>query len=396
MKRLKILFVLPAYYPALDYGGPIPVAQNLARRLIARGHEVTVLTTNLLTKSSKLGNKTEEREVEGIRTVYLNSVARYHWVGITPDVFRYLRRELDGFDVVHVYGYREFITLAVAGWACAVGKPYVLQALGTTSRIKRSFVKKFLYDTLFGRGVLRGAATLIAKTPADRDSYLAVGVPPGKISLIPNGMDPPEELERVGEGDFRRRYGIGKHETLFLFLGRIDPNKGVGLLIRAFARLHDCSRLAIVGPDEGTRREFERLVAKSGMGGSVFFTGPLYAEEKWSAFTDADVYVLPSVHENFGMTVLEAMTCGTPVILTEGCGIASQIKDRAGLVVPYEEETLAGALQRLLDDRKLREKLGEGGRRVLEEEFSWEPVVEKVEALYGQALASGRGMKAGA
>ena len=189
---MKVLFVIPAYYPALDYGGPVPVARNLAQRLVARGHGVTVWTTNLLTKDSKLGKGTEEREVEGVRVVYLNSIARYRWVGIAPGVFRYLRRELDRFDVVHVYGYREFITLAVAVWARAVGKPYVPQALGTTSRIKRSFVKKFLYDTLFGRGVLRGAVALIAKTPADRDAYLAVGVSPGKVSLIPNGIDPPE------------------------------------------------------------------------------------------------------------------------------------------------------------------------------------------------------------
>ena len=197
-------------------------------------------------------------------------------------------------------------------------------------------------------------------------------------------------MERVGEGNFRRRYDMETNETLFLFLGRIDPNKGVGLLIRAFARLRGRSRLAIVGPDEGSRRGFERLVARSGIGGSVFFTGPLYAEEKWSAFKDADVYVLPSVHENFGMTVLEAMICDTPVILTEGCGIAPQVKNRAGLVVPYDEEALSQAMRLLAEDAGLREDLAEGGRRLIEQEFSWEPVVEKLEDLYRWALTPQR------
>ncbi len=81
---MKVLFVLPAYYPALDFGGPIPVAQDSARRLADRGHEVTIWTTNLLTRSTKMGSKTEEREVDGIRTVYMNSVGRYRWVGIAP------------------------------------------------------------------------------------------------------------------------------------------------------------------------------------------------------------------------------------------------------------------------------------------------------------------------
>ena len=394
---MKILFVLPAYYPALDFGGPVPVAQDLARRLTARGHEVTVLTTNLLTKSSKLGNKTEEREVDGIRTVYLNSVARYHWVGIAPEVFGYLSRELPGFDVVHLYGYREFINLAVARRARATRKPYVLQALGTTARMKRSLGKKLVYDTLFGSSILKNAAALIAKSDVERRQYEAVGIPSERVALIPNGMEIPEEARRVVPGNFRKAHGIAEDETLLLFLGRIDPIKGLDLLIKAFARVKGARvRLAVVGPDEGLRGEFERLARERGVGDSVVFTGGLYGAQKWEAYTDADMYVLPSVFENFPRTVLEAMGCDMPVILTDRCGIAPQIKDRAGLVVPYDEGTLAGAIRRLVDDAGLRERLAEGGKRVLEEEFSWEPVVEKVEALYGRALASGKGMRAGA
>lgn len=390
---MRILFVLPAYYPAFDFGGPIPVAQDLARRFTARGHEVTILTTNLLTRSSKLGKKTEEREVEGIRVVYLNSVARYHWVGIPPDVYGFLRRELSGFDVVHLYGYREVINLAVARRARATGKPYVLQALGTTTRQKRSLGKKLVYDTLFGQFVLRNAASLIAKSEVERRQYEAAGITPRKIALIPNGMEIPDEARRVVPGSFRKAHGIGEDEILLLFLGRIDPIKGLDLLIRAFARIKSARsiRLAVVGPDEGRKGEFEKLARERGVGGSVVFTGGLYGAGKWEAYTDADVYVLPSVFENFPRTVLEAMGRDTPVIITDRCGIAPQIKDRAGLVVPYDEDALMGAIQSLMDDPALREKLAEGGRRVLEEEFSWEPVVAELEALYARAMSGDAG-----
>jgi glycosyltransferase involved in cell wall biosynthesis len=384
---VKILFVLPAYYPALDFGGPIPVAQDLARRLTARGHEVTVLTTNLLTKDSKMGKKTEEREVEGVRTVYLNSVARYHWVGVSPDVFGYLCRELASFDVVHLYGYREFLTLAVARRARAQGVPYVLQALGTTSRMKRSLGKKLVYDTLFGRSVLKNAVTLIAKSEIERQQYEAAGVPPEKVALVPNGMEIPDEARRAVPGSFREAHGVLEDEVLLLFLGRIDPIKGLDTLVRAFSRLEvGRARLVIAGPDEGGYRlELERLARERGLGESVVFTGGLYGDGKWEAYTDADVYVLPSVFENFPRTVLEAMGCGTPVVLTDRCGIASSIKDRAGLVVPYDEEALAGAIRRLMDDAGLRRKLADGGRRLLDEEFSWEPIVERHEDLYSRA-----------
>lgn len=387
MKGLKILFVLPAYYPALDFGGPIPVAQDLARRLNARGHEVTVWTTNLYTRDSKLGNKTEEREVDGTRTVYLNSVARYRWVGIAPGVFGHLRREGHDFDIVHVYGYREFLPLVVANWARRSGKPYVLQALGTTTRMKRSMGKKLVYDTLFGSAILKGAAVLIAKSEVERQQYLDAGVRSEKVSLVPNGMELPEEARLVSSGRFRQAHGVGAEEPLFLFLGRIDPIKGLEVLIRALAHLKDGRpKLAVAGPDEGGyRQELERLAQGLGLGKSVLFTGPLYGEQKWEAYTDSDVYVLPSVFENFPRTVLEAMGCGTPVVITDRCGIAPRIKDRAGLVVPYDEKALAHTLQRLLDDPKLRGKLASNGPDLLKEEFSWDQPVAQLERLYEQA-----------
>jgi glycosyltransferase involved in cell wall biosynthesis len=382
---LKILIVIPAYYPALDFGGPVPVARELARRFAERGHEMTVWTTNLYSKGKKLGNKTEERSVDGIRVVYFNSLIRYRWVGITPDVYRYLRREGERFDVIHVYGYREFLTLAVTRWAARNGKPYVLQSMGTVGRMSRSMSKKLLYDTVLGRGILKNAAKLIAKTPLEKNQYLTAGVEPERISVIPNGMDIPEEIDELEGGEFRSAYGLSKEDPLVLFLGRLHPVKGVDLLVRAFRRLEGRAQLAIVGPDEGPREELERMVESVGIRDRVVFTGPLYDEQKWAAYLDADVYVLPSAFENFPRSVLEAMSCRTPVIITDRCGIAAEIRDVAGLVVPYEEGALLKAMERLVDNPELRERMSEQGLRLLDERFSWPPIVEELENLYEQA-----------
>jgi len=387
---VKVLFVLPAYYPALDFGGPIPVAQDSARRLADRGHEVTIWTTNLLTRSTKMGSKTEEREVDGIRTVYMNSVGRYRWVGIAPDVFGYLRRELADYDVIHLYGYREFLTLAVAMYARRIGKPYVLQALGTTARMNRSMGKKLIYDAALGTSILKNAATLIAKSHLENQQYLEAGARPEKITLLPNGIELPEEAMTVEPGSFRRANNIGDDETLVLFLGRIDPIKGLDILLPAFANVRNRARLAIVGPDEGKRQGYEDFAARIGLGDSIIFVGPLYAEEKWAAYRDADIYVLPSVFENFPRTILEAMGCGTPVILTDRCGIASQIEGRAGLVVPYDEKSFSDALARLIDDRELRAELSESGRRLVSVEFSWEPLITRLENMYRDSMIKTR------
>lgn len=387
--------VVPVFYPALDYGGPIPVALNSAKHLVSRGHHVTVWTTNLVTsKGSKLGNRTEERDVEGARTVYLNSVAHYRWTGIAPDVVRYVYKELADYDVVHIYGFREFLTLIVSLSARALGKPYIVQTLGTIPRVTRSRTKKLIFDTLFSRAILHGASALIAKTPLDQKPYLDAGIPPEKVALIPNGIDQPAELSHVREGEFRHEYGIGKGEVLFLFVGRINPVKGVDLLVRAFSTLDKHARLVIVGPDEGYRQDIERFIQHRGLGRYVTFTGPLYGARKWAAYRDADVYVLPSMHENFGNVVLEAMICGLPVVLTDRCGIAPQVQGRGGLVVPYREEALAWAMKRLVSEPELREEVSKRGRSLLKEEFSWEPIVEKLERLYEGVIANTHANKA--
>jgi glycosyltransferase involved in cell wall biosynthesis len=388
---LKILFTIPAYHPATDYGGPIPVARDFARCLRDRGHDVTIWTTNLATGSSKLSGKTFEGEVDGIRVVYLNSLVRYKWVGIAPDVLSYARRELKDFDVVHLFGYREFLTLAVALWAKRSGKPYVLQALGTAGRVTRSVGKKLVYDALLGRPVLRNAAALVAKGAVESQHYLDSGVPSRKIRVIPNGMDEPEILQSLSPDVFREWYGIGLDEPLILFLGRLHQVKGVDLLLRAFARLADGrARLAVVGPDEGMRQEAERFVARKGLSGRVVFTGPLYDERKWEAYLAADLYVLPSVFENFPRAVLEAMACGTPVVLTDRCGIAPQVDGRAGLVVPYDEAALTRAMERMVGDGALRSRFSEGALRLIREEFSWDGPVTELERLYGRVVTGGR------
>jgi len=118
----------------------------------------------------------------------------------------------------------------------------------------------------------------------------------------------------------------------------------------------------------------------------ILFTGPLYDEAKWSAYRDADLFVLPSQNENFGNTAAEAVACGTPVLLTDRCGVAALVEGRAGLVVPHECDALAGALEQLLGDAQLRERLKAGCARVTRE-LGWEEPLDQTENLYA-SLAS--------
>jgi glycosyltransferase involved in cell wall biosynthesis len=178
-----------------------------------------------------------------------------------------------------------------------------------------------------------------------------------------------------------------------LFLGRLVPKKSPDLLIKAFAASCNGDQelrsalLVVAGAEEDLtyRSRLETLTAQLGISERVSFTGPLYGEVKWAAYRDADVFVLPSQHENFGNTAAEAMACGTPVIITDCCGIAPLVNHRAGLVVPYNQKSLEEALGRLLRDESLRIKFGEAGRG-LARELSWQRPVEIMEDIYRSLL----------
>jgi glycosyltransferase involved in cell wall biosynthesis len=152
--------------------------------------------------------------------------------------------------------------------------------------------------------------------------------------------------------------------------------------------------LALSGPDEndGYRQQLEVCAKRLGLSAQVLFTGPLYGDAKWSAYRDSDVFVLPSQNENFGNTAAEAVACGTPVLLTDRCGVASLVEGRAGLVVPHQCEALAAALEKLLNDAALRQQFKNGCLEVARE-LGWAEPLDQTEALY--ATFAGRSANSG-
>jgi glycosyltransferase involved in cell wall biosynthesis len=147
------------------------------------------------------------------------------------------------------------------------------------------------------------------------------------------------------------------------------------------------SVLVMAGPDEGDglRQRLETLAAQLGLKEKVFFTGPLYGDAKWAAYRDADVFVLPSQNENFGNTAAEAVACGTPVLVTDRCGIAPLVDQRAGLVVPHDRAALEAGMARILDDSALAERLRAGSKAVAGS-LSWAKPLAQMEALYRELV----------
>lgn len=397
---MRILKVTQAYYPFLDKGGPTVKVRSIARALRQRGHQITVLTADLglerangredFALPARWGWRAEEN---GTEAIYLRTRAHYRALTWNPDIFDFCRQRLSDFDLVHIYGLYDLLGPPVAYFCRRRGLPYVVEPIGMYPPIVRNLGLKRLYHTMLGSQMLRGARRLIATSEQERRELAEGGLPDAKIAVRRNGTEFPEQLPPAGT--FRRQWNIPGEAKLVLFLGRIVSKKSPELILEAFARWRaesgqpHGSFLALAGPDEGDRyrRKLETLAARLGFNGGVLFTGPLYDDAKWAAYRDADVFVLPSQNENFGNAAAEAVACGTPVIVTDRCGIAPLVDQRAGLVVPHDIEALQAGLARLLEDEALRQRLRAGCAEVARA-LSWEEPLVIMESLYAELMAA--------
>jgi glycosyltransferase involved in cell wall biosynthesis len=203
-----------------------------------------------------------------------------------------------------------------------------------------------------------------------------------------NGIDLREFAKLPLFGVFRRNTGISDHERVILFLGRLIPRKGADLLIEALPLLEDPNiKLVIAGPEVETGytallREKARTL---GVHDRVLFPGPLYEDSQKEAYVDATVFALPSRYENFGNTAAEAIACGTPVVVSDRCGIAPLVDQRAGLVTSYDPQAVARTLKSILDNKALYQRLKAGCPQVAQE-ISWEGLVQGMLDSYESAI----------
>jgi glycosyltransferase involved in cell wall biosynthesis len=179
-------------------------------------------------------------------------------------------------------------------------------------------------------------------------------------------------------------------KKLVLFLGRLHQKKGLELLIHAFARVADrCPDAHLVLAGNGDRRYMEtvtQMVNECGVASRSTITGWLEDDDKLAALADADLFVLPSLGENFGIAVVEAMACGLPVVISDKVGIWQDVAEsEAGIIVHCDSDEIASAIERLVGDSKLRTRLGRNGKNLAGAQFTMDRMAERMEIEY-QAL----------
>jgi len=390
---MKILQVIPFFVPAFDFGGPVSVAYNSAKMLVKRGHEVTVYTTDTFGLRGRITKK--EEIIDGIRVKRFrnlsNSFAYHHNIYLAPNMNSEIKKELNKFDIIHLHDYRNMQNITVHNYARKYGIPYVLQAHGSLPRIMTKQGLKQVYDKLWGYHLLTDASRLIALTQTEVEQYKSMGVCEENIEIIPNGIDLGEYDNLPPIGDFRKKWNIPNDQKLILFLAKIHKIKGPDLLAKAFAKIskhNNNLKLVFVGPDSGYLSSLKKMIEELEIKENVLFTGPLYGTDKLEAYIDADVYALPSVSEAFPISVIESCGCGTPVIVTDRCGIANIIDGQVGLVVPYDEDALGKAILNILSDVNKRQEYSIKGKLMVHEKLNWTNIAQQLETVYIDCLSS--------
>lgn len=396
---MRILKTVQAYYPFQEKGGPVVKVRAIALGLSHRGHQVAVLTADFgFTPSLAPAMKAEKcrwgwcAQEQGVEAVFLRSWGHYRALTFNPDVIKYCSASLARYDVVHIYGLYDLFGPPVAFFCRRYHVPYVVEPMGMFRPIVRNFRMKKLYHVLLGSRLLRGAQRVIATSEQEKHELVSGGIDSARVVVRRNGIDIPVSLPPAGA--FREKWAISPQVRIVLFLGRLVPKKSPDLLLEAFALWrretpHTVdSVLVFAGPEErdGYLTRLKSLAVASGIAGNVLFTGPLFDDAKWAAYRDANVFVLPSQNENFGNSAAEAMACGTPVIVTDQCGIAPIVDGRAGLVVPHDSRAIATALKLLLDGGSLAGQFRDACPSVVRG-LSWEQPLVQMEAIYRDVIS---------
>ena len=308
-----------------------------------------------------------------MRVHYLGTPARYRWMGITPTLPVELERAGRP-DVVHVFGFRDPVTTGTASWARLRGVPYVFEPLGMfRPRLRKVALKRALDWSLFG-GIAASADAVVVASRTERDDVVRGGVPGERIHVRGNGFPAPFDDAPAD----RHALGIPSTAPIVLYVGRIAAGKGIEHLVAALDRLPD-AHLLLVGPDD-------RHGVRLGGGERVHVLPPTDGPPR-ALYRLADLVVLPSEGESFGMTAAEAAAAGTPVVVTDRCGVADFFEPGEALVVPYDPPALVAAVQRVISDTTLRAVLAAGGRAAAERS-SWDRVADRQEDVYRVAVAS--------
>ena len=378
---------------AVAHGGPTLAIGLMERALTLQGIEIETATTDydgLGHRNKKLSS--EPRKENGVIHRYFPVRLRFY--KISPGFARWVFRQVRDYDLLHVHALFSFTSVVAAIAARHAGIPYIVRPLGTLNRYgveqRRPLLKRLSLALIEGP-ILRHAAAVHFTSEAERVEAEELGIPM-RSAVIPLGVEPAPDVEKPA---LMERFPGLKGARCILFLSRLDPKKNVEALLQAFSlccRELPNTKLIVAGDG---RPEYvavlKDLSEQLGLSNKVVWAGYLEGALKAEAFASAQVFVLPSFSENFGIAAAEALMAGLPCILGSGVAIADAVSQAgAGLSVNVDPESIAGALVKIMTDDQRRLGMGLNARRLATEQFSVNAMGASLARLYSGVLSTAK------
>lgn len=388
---MKVLHVLPSVSPAL--GGPTQVVLNLVKSLRQYGIDAEIATTN--DNGAKLLDVPLNQRIEYEQVPvwflprfsppmkeFIFSTALTHW----------LWQHVRDYDILHNHYLFSYASTCAGAIARYQQIPYIVRTIGqlTPWALAQSRLKKQLYTSLIERHNLNQATAIHCTSKGEVEDVRNFGIKTPTLTLPLGVKQPtaqPDAKERLHEA-----YNIPTQTPTVLFLSRLHYKKRPDLLIQALSQLAaqiPDFHLILAGSGELDYISYlKNSIASLGLASMTTFAGFVTGEAKNLLLQGSDIFVLPSYSENFGVAIAEAMAAGLPVIVTPGVQIAPDIANaNAGLVIEGDIEPLKDAIAQLLTSPELRHQLGENGKRLASDRYSWSAIAQNLTTAYAAIIA---------
>ena len=401
MKPLKVLQIIPSI--SLIYGGPSQMIRGLSQALAQQDRiaQVTILTTDANGDIDEAPlnvplNQPIFQDGYEILHFRCSPFRRYKF---SPALLSWLWQNAHRYDIAHIHALFSPISTAAATLCRWRKLPYLMRPLGTLdpADLQKKKQLKQLYATLLEKPNITGAAALHFTSKQESEVSERFDTTTPEV-IIPLGVCPPKLPNKAAaQATVRQQFNISSEHPLMLFMSRIDPKKGFDLLLPALAQLHEQNcpfHLLLCGAnpqDRAYETSIKEKVSAAPWSQQVTLNGFVSGQLKAQILSAADLFVLPSYYENFGISVAEAMAAQIPVVISNQVHIWPAIQaSQSGWVVPTETPALTQALKAALSDPAERQQRGKNARQCAIENYSWQAIAQKLTDSYQTILTTGQ------
>lgn len=387
----RVLQVSPAYYPAISIGGPIFTNLTFSKALEDIDCQVEVLSTTQGLSSAQIKQLPVAQPSTSEFSYPIWRFPHYGYDNYTfsPGLFIWLLKNVQQYDLVVLQAVWNFPIMA-AYLACKWNNiPFVIIPHGSlydeTFHLKSSFYKN-IFLKLYVKKMLMKAQKVIFSTKDEELKVRQFLSLPFQSTIIPNIVDVQKFEKLPLKGTFRQKFNISSERIILTHFGRVTIKKGINYVLNILPSLiqqYPNLLYVIAGSEEDHYlNELNTIIRDRHLEQYVNFTGLLSSEDGIELLVDSDVFVLPSLSENFGMSVVEAMLCEIPVVISDQVGIASELKENdCGYVIQLTDSSLEIALKDLIEDSSKRLKLGKKGRDFVKNHYSYHAVEHQLSKL---------------